>query len=247
METESAQIASRFQQICEQIRIHAIKANRNPEEIKLVVVTKGQSIEKIRAVVAAGAKFLGENYPEETGSKFDESFRAENLGFQIHLIGHLQSRKISLVLGRFDCFHALDSRELAEKMNHRISLGKFNPLPVLLQYNVSGENEKYGWMAADEKKWPDLCTDFEKILELKNLSLAGLMTMPPFVEKPESSRIFFERLRRLKEFFVTRYPGCGLKELSMGTSQDFEAAISEGATYLRIGNAIMGERTLQMK
>ena len=110
----------------------------------------------------AGAYYLGENYPEETIKKFDQIDDVHSLGIQLHMIGHLQSRKIPLVLKSFDYFHALDSIKLAEKLNNQIVQNRLEPMPVLLQFNVSGEYEKFGWDAVDENRWPELCDDYER-------------------------------------------------------------------------------------
>jgi len=226
----------------EKISNCASKANRTVNQIKLVVVTKNQPAEKIIEVIEAGALYLGENYPEETIEKWKQIGNCCDESIQIHLIGHLQSRKIPMILNRFDVFHALDSVRLAEKINARIIQEEIKPLKIFLQFNVSGENEKFGWLAEDENKWPNLTADFERIIAMKGLQLEGLMTMPPFVNASEENRKYFDRLRRLREFFVLRYPEIHLPELSMGTSQDYQSAITEGATFLRIGTLIMGSR-----
>jgi hypothetical protein len=235
-------IKQRFLEINGAIIRAADQVNRKISDIKLVVVTKGQPIEKIQFVIDAGANYLGENYPEETAKKFEQIEDVRSFGIHLHMIGHLQSRKIPLVIKKFDYFHALDSKKLAEKINNQVVQNRFEPLPVLLQFNVSGEYEKFGWNAVDENRWPELCDDYEVLLGLEAIKVNGLMTMPPFVNNPDENRIYFDRLRRLMEFLNNRFSENILTELSMGTSQDFESAIYEGATFLRIGNAIMGQR-----
>lgn len=242
MDKRQSLIAHNFQGVMENISICALKANRSVNQIKLVVVTKNQPSEKIIEIIEAGALYLGENYPEETIEKWNQIGNCCSNSVQIHLIGHLQSRKIPLILNRFDAFHALDSIRLAEKINARIIQEELEPLKIFLQFNVSGENEKFGWLADDENKWPILTADFERIIAMNGLQLAGLMTMPPFVNSSEENRKYFDRLRRLKEFFIRRYPEIQIPELSMGTSQDYQTAIMEGATFLRIGTLIMGIR-----
>jgi pyridoxal phosphate enzyme (YggS family) len=242
MDKTQSLISQNFQQVMEKISICASKANRSVNQIKLVVVTKNQSVGKILEVIEAGATYIGENYPEETIEKWNQIKENCSNSVQIHLIGHLQSRKIPLIINRFDAFQALDSIRLAEKINARIIQEQKNPLKIFMQFNVSGENEKFGWPADDEKKWPILTADFERIIAMNGLQLAGLMTMPPFVDTSEENRIYFDRLRRLRDFFVMRYPEIQLSELSMGTSQDYRTAIMEGATFLRIGTLIMGSR-----
>jgi len=242
MDKSQSLISLNFQEVMEKISIYALKAYRSVNQIKLVVVTKNQPSEKIMEVIEAGAIYLGENYPEETIEKWKQIEKYLSNSVQIHLIGHLQSRKIPLIINRFDAFQALDSVRLAEKINARIIHEGIKPLKIFLQFNVSGENEKYGWLADDEDKWPNLTADFERIIVLQGLQLEGLMTMPPFVHNSEENRKYFDRLRRLREFFVLRYPEIQLPELSMGTSQDYHSAIKEGSTFLRIGTLIMGSR-----
>ena len=242
MDKTQSLITQNYQEVMEKISIYAAKANRSVNQIKLVVVTKNQTAEKINEVIEAGAIYIGENYPEETIEKWNQIEKCRDNSVQIHLIGHLQSRKIPLILNRFDAFQALDSIRLAEKINARITQEELNPLKIFLQFNVSGENEKFGWPADDEKKWPMLTADFERIIAMNGLQLAGLMTMPPFVNSSEENREYFDRLRRLRDFFIMRYPEIQMPELSMGTSQDYQTAIMEGATFLRIGTLIMGSR-----
>jgi len=244
MNNEEARIKLRFLETSEAVYCAASQVGRNITDIKLVVVTKGHSFEKIQFAINAGAFYLGENYPEETIKKFDQINDVHSLRIQLHMIGHLQSRKIPLILKSFDYFHALDSIKLAKKMNNQIVQNDLDPMPVLLQYNVSGDVEKFGWNAVDENHWPELCKEYELLLGLEGIKVKGLMTMPPYANNTGDNRIYFDRLRRLMEFLNSRYSENNLKELSMGTSQDFESAIYEGATFLRIGSAIMGERTL---
>ncbi len=213
---------------------------RNAGDVKLVVVTKGHSISDIEAIIQAGATIIGENYPEETSEK-KTSIGLLAKKVQWHMIGHLQSRKTKLMLENYDYFQALDSLKLALRLNRQIPDGE-NPLPVLLQYNVSGEESKYGWDASDKNKWPELLNDLSEIIALKNIVVNGLMTMPPLSKSKDENRVYFKRLRDLSEFFNKNFPDVKFKELSMGTSHDFEEAIKEGATFIRVGTAIMGER-----
>jgi len=113
---------------------------------------------------------------------------------------------------------------------------------VLLEFNVGGEETKYGWPAWEETRWPDLLPEIGQILHFSHLSVRGLMTMPPYFEQAELSRPYFQRLRRLRDYLTTQFPEGDWRELSMGTSADFEAAVQEGATYVRIGQAILGSR-----
>ncbi len=157
------------------------------------------------------------------------------------MIGHIQSRKTKLVSTVYDCIHSIDRFKVADKLNQQLLLdGK--KIPVLLQYNVGGEEQKYGWQAENEKNWSSLLPEFLEILGLPQLCVMGLMTMPPFSTDKVEALNNFNKLRRLRDFFQTNINGLELSELSMGTSHDYEAAIQAGATYIRIGTAIMGER-----
>lgn len=246
-EQKTHQISNQFFEIQERISKSVKLSNRKIEDVKLIVVTKNQPVEKIIEVIQAGAIHIGENYPDETWNKTEQLKNFQKLGLKIHLIGHLQSRKIPLMIKQYDVFHALDSIRLAEKINNRIISENLGPFPTLLQFNVSGEIEKFGWNASIEKKWPEFCDDFETLLGYKGIKLIGLMTMPPLLLDSSNNRAYFDRLRRLKLFFESRYPEISLPELSMGTSQDFESAILEGATYVRIGTKIMGSRIKEIE
>ncbi|PKO18377.1 MAG: YggS family pyridoxal phosphate-dependent enzyme [Chloroflexi bacterium HGW-Chloroflexi-10] len=237
---ESSDIAQNFNKISSEIDAAVRLCKRNPDSVRLIVVTKGQSVERVASVINAGAKFLGENYPEETVEKM-AGLGSRKTMVEWHMIGHLQSRKAALVLEHFDFFHALDSRKLAEKLNRSLE-GKGTLLKVLLQYNVGGEDSKFGWLADQTLKWPTLIKDFEYILQLKNLKICGIMVMSPFTNNKSQSRFYFEKTRMLRDFFQGRYSEIQMDQLSMGTSHDFIEAIAEGATFLRIGTAIMGDR-----
>ncbi len=231
-------IRERYQRVLGQIGEAAKRSGRAAGAVRLVVVTKSQPLEVVRAAVAAGATILGENYAEEAIAKIAA---LPETAVEWHMIGHVQSRKADLVAGHFSMLHSLDSVKLAGR------LGRFceefsRTLPVLLEVNVSGEASKFGFPAWDERRWPDLEPVFEQILAFPRLRLRGLMTMPPFFDDPEQTRPFFQRLRRLQGFLKERFPQADWTELSMGTSPDFIAAIEEGATYVRVGRAILGPR-----
>ena len=232
------QIAERYAQVLERIHQAAQRAGRDPAGVRLVVVTKGQPMDRIQAVVAAGAEDLGENYPEEAVVKMDTLARYD---LRWHMIGHLQRRKARLVVERFDWLHSLDRVKLAHRLeNLAAQVGRV--LPVLLQFNVSGEATKSGWPAWDESRWEDLLPDIEAVLACPHLQVRGLMTIPPPTPDPEDARPYFQRLRRLRDFLAQRFPQAMWDELSMGMSADFEVAIEEGATFVRIGTAILGPR-----
>ena len=239
METLVTQIRERYQTTLERIAAAAKASGRDPESVRLVVVTKAQPLEVVQAAVQAGAHLLGENYPEESVSKIS-SFGPES-GVEWHMIGHVQSRKARLVIDHFDLLQSLDSLKLAERLN-RMAVEAERVLPVMLELNVGGEESKYGWPAAHEKDWPALYPVIDSILRLENLQIRGLMTMPPLETDPEDARVYFRTLRLLRDHLAARYPQTNWHELSMGTSADYEVAVQEGATLVRIGTAIVGAR-----
>lgn len=232
-------IRERYQHTLENIAAAARAGGREPDSVRLVVVTKAQPFEVVQAAVQAGAQILGENYPEESVSKI-LSLGSES-GVEWHMIGHVQSRKARLVIEHFDLLHSLDSLKLAERLN-RMAQEAGRVLPVMLECNVGGEESKYGWPAAQEKDWPILYPVIETILGLENLQICGLMTMPPLETDPEDARVYFRTLRLLRDNLSARYPQAEWYELSMGTSADYQVAVQEGATLVRIGTAIVGPR-----
>lgn len=232
-------IRERYLKTLDVIASAAKKAGRNPDSVKLVVVTKAQPLEVVRATIEAGAKILGENYAEEGVMKI-QSLR-EFSAVEWHMIGHVQSRKAQLVAGNFNLMHSLDSLKLARRLDRFCGEAGRN-LPVLLEFNVSGEESKGGWSAWDETRWSELLDELSQVIALPNLSVRGLMAMPPLGDTADFSRPFFQRLRRLQEFLAAQFPQADVSELSMGTSFDYEAAVEEGATFVRVGTAIVGER-----
>ena len=234
-----ASIRERYQYTLNQIEEAARKSNRDPKEIRLVVVTKSQPVEVARAAIEAGVRILGENYPEEGVMKIQSL--AQQSGVEWHMIGHVQSRKARLVADHFALLHSLDSLKLAQRLNRFASEGN-RILPVLLEFNVGGEESKSGWDASDKSRWDILLPDISAILDLPNVRIHGLMTMPPLGMDPEESRRFFLHLRLLRDHLATQYPQADWRELSMGTSADYVVAVQEGATLVRVGTAIVGAR-----
>lgn len=234
-----ASIRERYQQTLARIADVAVGCGRAPEEIRLVVVSKSQPLDVIQAAVAAGITTFGENYVEEASQKI---VAMKETAVEWHMIGHVQSRKAESVAANFAMLHSLDSIKLAGRLE-RFCVEVKRVLPVLLECNVSGEESKFGFPAWDEAHWPNLEHEMEQILVLPHLQVRGFMTMPPFFNDPEQTRPYFRRLRRLREFLSDRFPKARLKELSMGTSVDFMAAVEEGSTFVRVGQAILGPRT----
>ena len=234
-----AGIRERYLQTLEQIEKSAHKSNRDPNEIRLVVVTKSQPVEVTQAAIEAGAKLLGENYPEEGVMKI-QSLAAQS-GVEWHMIGHVQSRKARLIADHFALLHSLDSLKLAQRLD-RFAAEQNRILPALLEFNVGGEESKSGWEVSAESAIDQILPDIQSILDLPNLRVHGLMTMPPLGTDPEASRRFFQSLRLLRDQFASRFPQVDWRELSMGTSIDYTVAVEEGATLVRVGTAIVGAR-----
>jgi pyridoxal phosphate enzyme (YggS family) len=157
------------------------------------------------------------------------------------MIGHVQSRKARLVVDHFALLHSLDSLKLAQRLN-RFADERNHILPVLLEFNVGGEESKSGWDASDESRWNSFMPEITDLLQLPHLRVQGLMTMPPLETDPQDSRQFFQRLRRLRDFLAAQFPNVDWRELSMGTSSDYTVAVEEGATLVRVGTAIVGAR-----
>lgn len=252
-----AAIQERHAQVLERIRVAARRAGRPPEGVRLVVVTKTQPVSVVAAVIQAGVRILGENYAEEAVSKM-QALEAESIGAAVshgpvqatasgrekvewHMIGHIQGRKAQLVVEHFDMIHSLDSVKLAERLD-RLAGERGRRVPVLLEFNVGGDIGKYGWPAFDEAAWTQLLPDIEGIGQCPNLQIRGLMTMPPLSGDAEDARKHFERLRKLQEFMRARFSQIEWGELSMGTSADYTVAVEEGATLVRVGEAILGQR-----
>ncbi len=224
-------IGQRLDQIRKRISRAALSCGKSPDEIALVVVTKSQPVEVIEAAISVGIRRFGENYPEETLSKILQLQGQPEIEW--HMIGHLQSRKARIVVENFHILHSLDSTQLAQKLEYLLAAsGK--KMPSLLEFNCGGEESKFGWPAWDEKRWKELLPEISKILALKHLQISGLMTMPPLIEDEQKARPFFRKLRNLRDYLSISFPGTNFKMLSMGTSADFEIAIEEGATIIRV-------------
>jgi pyridoxal phosphate enzyme (YggS family) len=231
-------IRERYQQALSRIADASAESGRPAGAVHLVVVSKSQPLDVIQAAVLAGISVFGENYVEEALGKISA---LRETAIEWHMIGHVQSRKADAVAENFSMLHSLDSLKLAGRLDRNCS--RLNrTLPVLLEFNVSGEETKFGFPAWDERHWPDLEPLLEQILTFQHLRVSGLMTMPPFFDDPEYTRPYFKRLRHLQDFLENKYPQAIWSELSMGTSVDFVAAIQEGATFVRIGQAILGPR-----
>jgi PLP dependent protein len=225
-----ASIAENLERVREQITQAAAKAGRALNEIELVAVTKRHPAEKVREAVEAGHTLFGESRVQEARAKIPEL--PSNLRW--HFVGHLQKNKIRHALPLFELFHGVDSLALAQEMD-RIAAEQGETPRVLLEVNVAGEGSKFGFRAET------LRADIESLLALSRLSIVGLMCIPPLAEEAEASRKFFVQLRELHNSVETEFD-VKLPHLSMGMTQDFWIAVEEGATLVRVGTAIFGER-----
>jgi hypothetical protein len=234
-------LAESLSRVQDRIGAAARRAGRDPSEITLVAVSKTHPVETILEASELGVRHFGENRAEEAALKIpavQSAIRNHPSSIYWHMIGHVQSRKAETVAGLFDWVHSADSPKLAERLN-RFAAMRGRTLRVLLEVNVSGEASKYGLRGDDEQS---LLATIESILALPGLRLDGLMTMAPIVDQPEQARPIFRALRMLRDRLANRYPQTAWPHLSMGMTDDFEVAIEEGATLVRIGRAIFGER-----
>ena len=228
-------IAENIAQVRERIAAAALRAGRNPNEITLMGVSKTFPPERIHEAYAAGLRVFGENRVQEFASKANLRDLPD---IEWHLIGHLQTNKAAKATELFDAVDSVDSVRMAEKLNASTeSAGKI--LSVLIEINVGGEKAKNGVAPNSD--------ELEQILQgaprWGNLNIQGLMTVPPYTEDPEGSRQYFRQLRQIRDSIAARnLPKIGTEVLSMGMSHDFEVAIEEGATCVRVGTAIFGER-----
>jgi PLP dependent protein len=227
-------IAQNIRSIRERAAEAAVSCGRSPDEIALLAISKTFPAESILQAAEAGLHRFGENRVQEAEAKILRLGRT--LKLEWHLIGHLQTNKVKRAVELFDVIHSLDSVKLASRTSQAaVEMGK--TISVLLQVDLGQEETKFG---ADPVEIRDIV---EAVSGLKGLRLDGLMTIPPFFEDPQKSRPFYEKLRELRDALDAEQPGClGQKHLSMGMSHDFEIAIREGATILRVGTAIFGSR-----
>jgi hypothetical protein len=210
----------------------AARSGRSPSLVRLMAVTKTVDDGRILEAINAGIDIIGENYLQEAKRKLESMGKSS----EWHLIGHLQTNKARLAVNLFDMIHSVDRMELARELDRRAhAVGR--TMKILIEVNVSGETSKSGTSLAEAIPL------VRAVAFLPNLSIQGLMTMPPFFDDPEEARPFFRKLRELRdEIEAEGIPRVEMKELSMGMSGDYAAAIEEGATIVRLGRAIFGER-----
>ncbi len=242
-------LSARLDGVYGRIAAAAARAGRRPEEVKLVAVSKTVPAERVVALLRLGVRCFGENRVEEAEGKLpavkaiagEEAFA----GLRWCLIGHLQSRKAARAVQLFDEIHSVDSLRLAARLD-RLAAARAAPFPVLLEVNIAGEAAKYGLAAGG---WPEdreqaalLYDQVGAILGCEHLAVQGLMTVAPLAPDAEAVRPVFRRLAQLRDSLARRWPGHPWQELSMGMSDDYEVAIEEGATMIRLGRAIFGPR-----
>jgi pyridoxal phosphate enzyme (YggS family) len=232
MEFEALKI--RLSDIKGRIKKAAVDCGRDPDAIRLVVASKTIPEDTIREAIKAGVEILGESYIQEAGDKINT---LSSYPVSWHFIGHLQSNKAKYAVKLFDMIHTVDSLKLAKELNKQAK--KINKIQkILIQVNISMESTKSGIYEEDAQKL------IKEISLLENLSIKGLMTMPPFFNNPEEARPYFSALRNLRDKIRNEaIKNVNMQELSMGMTVDFEVAIKEGATLVRIGTAIFGERS----
>ncbi len=225
-------IAENLSRIKERMAEASIRSGREPSSVKLVGVTKTVDLDRIKEAVSAGLQILGENYVQEARDKIKEL--KDRVSW--HFVGRLQTNKAKYAVKLFDMIQTVDSFRLAQELNRRAQpLGR--TVPIIIQVNLASEVSKGGVE-------PSECLSLiRQVSVLENLQIRGLMTMPPFFDQPERARPYFAQLREMSQKIAeAQMEGVEMNELSMGMSGDFEAAIEEGATLIRVGTAIFGER-----
>jgi PLP dependent protein len=234
MAAQALSIAANLQFLRERIARSADRSHRAPSNVKIVAISKTFSAAAIRAAYDAGVRDFGENRVQEWESKRSQLAGFADMGATWHMIGHVQSNKAARVAQLFHRVDSLDSLSLAKRLDSAAAMEK-KRLPVLIEMHLSGEASKSGASEAE------LAALAEGTSSLAHLDLQGLMTVPPYFDEPERVRVYFRKLRELRDALSAKL-GLTLPVLSMGMSHDFEIAIEEGATEVRIGTAIFGER-----
>ena len=220
-----------LEEVRDRIAAACERAGRSPDDVEIVAVTKTHGAEVVDEARAAGLRIIGENKVQEAAWKKPASAS----GPEWHLIGHLQGNKVRHALELFDCIHSVDTVKLADRIN--LIADEIGASPrVLLEVNVSGEKSKSGMRPEDVE-----VVARHIVEECPRINLEGLMTMAPFSENPEDARPYFRRLRELRDSVQAKL-GIGLPRLSMGMSGDYEVAVEEGATWVRLGTVLFGER-----
>lgn len=225
-------LADRLQQVLENIARAAEKSGRRPEDVQLVAVTKTMPVPVIKEAIGLGVTRIGENKVQEIREKYDQI----DEDVEWHMIGHLQSNKVKYILDKVALIHSLDRMSLAWELEKKAAK-KGVQVPVLVQVNVAEEESKFGLRV------PEVLPFLEKLADFPHIAVKGLMTMAPYVSDPEQTRPVFSGLRELRDKIAAqKYEHVRMDILSMGMTNDYQVAIEEGATMVRIGSAIFGER-----
>ena len=232
-------ISENYAKVVKRIDAVARGAGRDPKDIILVTVTKNSGLKVIFEALGTGIRHIGESKVQEALSKFDvvNEYAAKN-NFKVvwHMIGHLQTNKAKDAVKMFDLIHSVDSMRLAEELDKQAASAR-KIQDVLVEIKTSQEETKYGFLPHE------FLAAISRLASLKNLNIKGLMTIAPWYDSPEKARPYFKQLRELRDKINgLRNSHAGLRILSMGMTDDFETAISEGSTMVRIGRAIFGER-----
>ena len=227
-------LRARLADVRKRVDTAARRCGRGDNDVRLIAISKTHPVEILQAAIAAGITELGENRVQEAEEKILQLGRT---AARWHLVGHLQKNKVRRAVKLFDYIHSLDSSELAVRLNEYCDTEHRDELPVLIQVDLGGEATKSG-IATQH-----MSSLLERVANCSRLRLVGLMTLPPFFENPDCARPFFRTLRELRDDLQRQgIFGSGQGELSMGMSHDFEIAIEEGATMVRVGTAIFGDR-----
>ncbi len=227
------ELSERFRQVRERIAEAAARSGRSAEAVTLVAVTKTVPVERVRQAYELGLRVFGENRVQEAREKVGALAALPSIHW--HLIGHLQTNKVARAVELFEMVQSVDSARLAEALNKQME-ARGKRLPVLLEVNVGGEASKEG------VRPEELAQLAEAVVRLPHLEVQGLMTVAPYTPEPEAVRPVFRRLRELGDEMRERFPGAAWQHLSMGMSEDYVVAIEEGATMVRLGRALFGER-----
>ncbi len=231
-------IRQNIEVVLERIQNSAKTAGRDPKNITLLAVTKQKPASVVKILYDFGIKRIAESYLKEALFKID---LLKEFNIEWHMIGAIQHGKEKEIAAKFTEVHSLESTKTANKLDKYAKLND-RTLPVYLEFNVSGEETKHGWGAWNEKQWAELIPELSEIFDLSNIKVKGLMTMAPYSNNPQDARPYFQRLRQLRDYLAREFPRSNLNCLSMGMSGDYEVAIEEGATVLRIGSALVGPR-----
>lgn len=227
-----AAVADNYEQLRERMAAAAQRAGRSPDSVRMMAVTKSQSRERVAEAYEAGIRLFGENRIGEAEEKYAD-FHDD---IDLHMIGHLQRNKAARAVGLVSCVESIDKVETARILD-RLCASREIALEIMLEVNTSGEETKSGYTDRNA-----LLRDLEAIAGLPHISVTGLMTIAPFVDDSKAVRAAFRSLSALREEITRRYPAISMSELSMGMSGDFETAIEEGSTLVRIGTALFGHR-----